>query len=153
EVPEQDVAADPKAPDARRPSPPQSVYQPLASFHPVPSSPYATWALVVGILGIICFVAGPLLGLIAIVLGILWWRQVSTAGGAIRGRFSAGAGIAAGVLAIVFFMGEAGLYLWMTRPSRVAAAGTSSGEPSDPPAAASADKNDPSGAPAVTPAE
>ena len=57
-------------------------YQPPAAFQAIPASPYASWALVVGILGLICFGAGPILGLIAIVLGILGWRQVSKSAGA-----------------------------------------------------------------------
>src|SRR6185436_17871763 len=52
----------------------------------VPHSPYATWSLVVGVLGIICFGAGPVFGLIAIVLGILGWRQVKKGHGQMRGR-------------------------------------------------------------------
>jgi hypothetical protein len=90
------------------------------------------------------------------VLGILGWRQTSKAGGAIRGRFSAGAGIAAGVLSMVFFVGEVALYLSLMRPARVAASAPPSTDSADPAASASADKDksDPSsGAPAVTPAE
>src|SRR5262249_10298957 len=95
-------------------------YQPLAPFQAIPSRPYAAWALVVGVSGLICFGAGPILGLIAIVLGVLGWRQVTKAGGAMRGRFSAGAGIAAGFLSIVFFVGEVALFLSL-HPSKLAA--------------------------------
>ena len=140
------------------PPPAGPPYQPLAPFQPVPASPYATWALVVGVLGLICFGAGPILGLIAIVLGSLGWRQVTRAGGAMRGRFSAGAGVAAGFLSIVFFVAEVALYLSLMRPSKVAT-NPAAKDSSDPVAAASPtdgkdDKADPAGgAPAVTSAE
>ena len=65
-------------------------------FRAVPGSPYATWALVVGVLGIICIGAGPILGVIAMVLGVLGWRQVMKSDGVMRGRLPAGLGIAAG---------------------------------------------------------
>jgi hypothetical protein len=131
-------------------------YQPPAAFQAIPASPYAGWALVVGILGLICFGAGPILGLIAIVLGILGWRQVSKSAGAIRGRFSAGAGVATGILSIVFFVGEVALYLSLARPARVAAGAPAASDSADPSAQASPDKsdkdkNDPSAS--VTPAD
>jgi hypothetical protein len=103
------------------------------------------------VLGLICFGAGPILGLIAVVLGVLGWRQVAKAGGSMRGRFSAGAGIAAGFLSMAFFVGEVALYLSLMRPSRLA-----SGKDSQDPAGsvASSDKDDPSGgAPAVASAD
>jgi len=130
-------------------------YQPFTPFQAVPSSPYAAWALVVGVLGLICFGAGPILGLIAIVLGVLGWRQVTKAGGAMRGRFSAGAGIAAGFLSIVFFVGEVALFLSL-HPSKLTANTPAGGKEDSAPAVAPSDKDksDPAaGAPAVTPAE
>jgi hypothetical protein len=131
-------------------------FRPIAPLPVVPASPYATWALVVGILGLICFGAGPILGLIAMVLGTLGWRQVTKASGALRGRFSAGAGIAAGLLSIAFFTGEVALYLSLMRPAKVAAPAPSTKDSSDPAAAVAPNdsKGDPStGAQAVTPAE
>jgi hypothetical protein len=127
-------------------------YQPFAPFQAVPSSPYATWALVVGVLGLICFGAGPILGLIAVVLGVLGWRQVGKAGGAMRGRFSAGAGVVAGFLSMAFFVGEVALYLSLMRPSKLATGTAPGKDPQDPAAAvASNDKDDnSSGAPAVS---
>ena len=91
----------------------------------MPGSPYATWALVVGVLGIICIGAGPILGVIAMVLGVLGWRQVMKSDGVMRGRLSAGLGIAAGIFSIVFFVGEVALYLTLARPCAPRAAGTS----------------------------
>lgn len=93
-------------------------------FAAVPESPYATWALVIGVFGLICFGAGPVLGMIAVVLGVIGWRQVSKAGGGLRGKFSAAAGILTGILAIGLFAGEVALYLTLVRPQRIAA-GTS----------------------------
>jgi hypothetical protein len=127
-------------------------YQPLTPFRAIPASPYATWALVVGVLSLICFAAGPILGLIAIILGVLGWRQVTKAGGEIRGRFSAGAGIAAGFLSIVFFIGVVALYLSF-RPSKVAANTAPSADSSDPAADKTADKTDPSSGASTTPAD
>jgi hypothetical protein len=127
-------------------------YQPLAPFRALPASPYATWALIVGVLGLICFGAGPILGLIAIILGVLGWRQISRGGGAVRGRFSAGAGIAAGFLSIVFFVGEVALYLSFMRPTKIAASPTPGADSSEPAAAAS-DKNDPASGASTTPAD
>jgi hypothetical protein len=108
------------------------------------------------VLGLICFPAGPILGLIAMVLGILGWRQISRSDGALRGRFGAGAGIAAGFLGIVFFVGEVALFLSL-RPSKLASNAPNGRDPDPAPAVAPTDKDkdeDPkSGAPAVTPAE
>jgi hypothetical protein len=124
----------------------------MAAFHPVPASPYATWALVVGVLGLICFPAGPILGLIAIVLGVLGWRQVSKSPTALRGRFSAGAGIAVGFLSMAFFVGVVTLYLSLTRGAKIAASPASADSAEA--ASGDKDKNDPSnGAPAVAPTE
>ena len=120
-------------------------------FVPVPESRYATWALVVGVFALICFGAGPVLGMIAIVLGVLGWRQVSKAGGGMRGRFSAGAGILTGVLAIAFFTGEVALYLTLVRPQRVA---SGSAKLQDPKTAVSPSSDDDSaGASGTTSAE
>jgi hypothetical protein len=117
----------------------------------IPESPYATWALIIGVFGLICFGAGPVLGMIAVVLGVLGWRQVSRAGGGMRGRFSAGAGILTGVLAIGFFAGEVALYLTLVRPQRVAAGAT--GKAQEPSAAVSSSSDDDSNAAGTTPAE
>ena len=111
----------------------------FASFQAVPASPYATWALVVGMLGLICFGAGPILGVIAMVLGVLGWRQIAKAGGTLRGRLSAGAGIAAGFLGIVFFVAEVAIYLTLMRP-RLASNAVS--QESDPPRASPAPSDD-----------
>ena len=144
------------------PNPP-SLVEPAAAVQPptgpapgrfvaVPESPYATWALVIGVFGLICFGAGPVLGMIAVVLGVLGWRQVSRAGGGMRGRFSAAAGILTGVLAIGFFAGEVALYLTLVRPQRAAAASSPKGQ--DPAAAVSSSADDDSSNGAgTTPAE
>jgi hypothetical protein len=102
------------------------------------------------VLGLICFGAGPILGLIAVVLGVLGWRQVAKAGGSMRGRFSAGAGVVAGILSMAFFVGEVALYLSIMRPSKMA--GKDTQDPAS--SVASSDKDDPaSGAPAVSSAD
>ncbi len=101
----------------------------------MPVSPYATWSLVVGIFGLICFGAGPILGAIAIGLGALGWRQASRPG--IRGRVTAGLGLAAGIFSIVFFAGEVALYLSLARAPKTAAnAPAAKDSAQDPPAAA-----------------
>jgi hypothetical protein len=108
--------------------------QGIVPFRAVPGSPYATWALVVGVLGIICIGAGPILGVIAMGLGVLGWRQVSRSDGVMRGRLSAGLGIAAGIFSIVFFVGEVALYLSLARPLRAASSGAANGRGAqDPP--------------------
>jgi hypothetical protein len=90
--------------------------------------------------------------MIAVALGVLGWRQVSRAGGGMRGRFSAGAGIFTGVLAIAFFAGEVALYLTLVRPPRVAA--VASGKMHEPSAALSSSSDDESSnAAGTTPAE
>ena len=136
------------------PPPLATPFQPFTPFQAVPSSPYAAWALMVGVFGLICLPTGPILGLIAIVLGVLGWRQVTKAGGAMRGRFRAGAGIAAGFLSIACFVLLVVLFLSF-HPSRLAANAPASKEDSAPAVAPSdKDKSDPAaGAPAVTPAE
>jgi hypothetical protein len=125
-------------------------YQPFATFRAVPASPYATWALVVGVLALICFPVGPILGFIAITLGVLGWRQVSKGGGVVRGRFSAGAGIAAGLLGIMSFVAVVALYLSFIRPARSASTPADSSEPAT---AAAPDKSDPASGASSTPAE
>src|SRR5262249_48164936 len=82
---------------------PAALPTPTTHFQAVPGSPYATWALLVGVLGMICMPAGPVLGVIAVVLGVLGWRQIGRSDGAMKGRLSAGLGMAAGLLSIVFF--------------------------------------------------
>jgi hypothetical protein len=93
----------------------------LGAYQPVPASPYASWALIVGVLGLVCFGAGPILGIVAMVLAGLGWRQVNRANGSMRGRMTAAAGFAVGLIAIVFFVGEVALYLSLVRPARLAA--------------------------------
>jgi hypothetical protein len=104
----------------------------LPPYQPVPSSPYATWALIVGVLGLVCFGTGPILGIVAMVLAVLGWRQVHRAGGSMRGRMTAAAGFAIGVIAIAFFVGEVALYLSLVRPARIAATAAAPKDTSDP---------------------
>jgi hypothetical protein len=112
-------------------------------YRVVPESPYAIWALIVGVLGIICIGAGPILGVIAMVLGILGLRQVSRNPGAMRGRLSATLGIAAGVFSIVFFIAGVALYLSLAKQGRLAS-GPTTGKPQEPPAALTPSDDDPS---------
>jgi hypothetical protein len=124
---------------------PGAVTAPVAN---APESPYATWALVVGVFGLICFGAGPVLGMIAVVLGVIGWRQVARAGRGTRGRFAAAAGILTGLLAIAFFAGEVALYLTLVRPQRVAGGSSSKGQ--DPPAAVSSSSEEEANAGAMS---
>lgn len=119
-------------------------------YRAVPGSPYATWALVVGVLGIICIGAGPILGVIAMVLGVLGWRQVARSNGVMRGRMSAGLGIAAGVFSIVFFVGEVAIYLSLARSPRVASATPNGRGAQEPPASVVPSDDDPAGAQSTT---
>jgi len=144
---EQPTAGGP--PPASPPTPPSGYA--VKPFAAVPESPYATWALVIGVFGLICFGAGPVLGMIAVVLGVLGWRQVSRAGSGMRGKFSAAAGILTGVLAIGFFAGEVALYLTLVRPQRVATG--SSAKALEPSAAVSSTADDDSNGAGTTPAE
>jgi hypothetical protein len=122
-------------PQASPPLPDPPLY--AAPYHPVPGSPYSTWALLVGMLGLICFGAGPILGVSAMILGILGWRQVARAGGMMRGRATAAIGVAAGFLSIVFFIAEVALYLTFMRPPAAAVAGAPpSKDPAQDPSAA-----------------
>lgn len=125
-IPQTAIVADPTLTPAAVPG--------TVPFRAIPGSPYATWALVVGVLGIICIGAGPILGVIAMVLGVLGWRQVTRSSGVMRGRLSAGLGIAAGIFSILFFVGEVALYLSLARPSRVASGGPNGRGAQDPPA-------------------
>jgi hypothetical protein len=96
----------------------------LTRHRPVPSSPYATWSVVAGTGALILFLTGPVLGLVAIVLGVLGWRQVSRAAGEVRGRLVAALGIVFGTLSIAFFLGVVALYLFVVRPVRSAMEGS-----------------------------
>jgi hypothetical protein len=109
----------------------------LPAYQPIPSSPYAAWALIVGVLGLVCFGAGPILGIVAMVLAVLGWRQVQRAGGSMRGRMTAIAAFAVGLVAIAFFVAEVALYLALVRPGRVASNAAAPKDTSDPPASIS----------------
>jgi hypothetical protein len=94
-------------------------------------------------------------------LGVLGWRQVSKAGGGIRGRFSAGAGFAAGFLGLASFAGVVTLYLFFARAAKSAANPPTSDSSEGPTAAGPADKdkekdkdkNDPASGASGSPAE
>jgi len=127
--------------------PPSPLQLPLAPYQPIPSSPYASWALIVGVLGLVCFGTGPILGILAMVLAVLGWRQVHRAGGPMRGRMTAIAGFATGLVAIAFFIAEVALYLALVRPAKIASSGSAPKEPlSDPPASVAPNSDDPSAA-------
>ena len=83
-------------------------------------NPFAGWALLIGVLALICFGAGPVLGLVAVVLGLLAKRQIAEAGGRVGGGALATAGIVAGGLSILCFAGVVTLYWNVTRPARIA---------------------------------
>jgi hypothetical protein len=117
----------------------------------MPESAYASWALVIGIFGLICFGAGPVLGMIAVVLGVLGWRQLSRSGGGMRGKLSAAAGMLIGMLAIGLFAGEVAIYLTLVRPQRIAAGSTTKAQ--EPSAAVSSTADDDSSSAGTTPAE
>jgi hypothetical protein len=89
--------------------------------------------------------------MIAVVLGVIGWRQVARAGSGMRGKFAAAAGILTGVLAIGFFAGEVALYLTLVRPQRVAGGSSSRGQ--DPPAAVSSSADDDANAAGTTATE
>jgi hypothetical protein len=107
-------------------------------------------------LGLICFGAGPILGVIAVVLGILGWRQITKAGGLMRGRVTAAMGIASGFLSIAFFVAEVALYLALTRGPKTASNGAPADKSQDPATGVSPSNNeeDPAaGTTGLTPAD
>jgi hypothetical protein len=78
------------------------------------------------------------------VLAILGWRQIRRAGGPMRGRLTAIAGFATGVLAIAFFVAEVVLYLTLVRPTRLTALASAKDPASDPPASVAPNSEEPS---------
>jgi hypothetical protein len=115
-----------------------------STYQPVPPSPYAAWALIVGVLGLVCFGAGPILGILAMILAVLGWRQVNRASGSMRGRMTAAAGFATGLLAIAFFIAEVALYLTLSHPARIASSPAAPKDiSSDPPASVPPSNEDP----------
>lgn len=82
---------------------------------PRPTSPYAAWALLLGLLAIVCIGPGPLLGAVAIALGVLGHREIVEGKGHLGGRALATAGIVLGVLSFGVFGGLLALYMHHTR--------------------------------------
>jgi hypothetical protein len=79
---------------------------------------YAGWALLIGVLALICFGAGPVLGVVAVVLGVLARKQIARTDGRVGGGTMATAGIVAGSMSVVCFIGVVALYLTWARPTR-----------------------------------
>jgi hypothetical protein len=103
----------------------------------------------VGVLGMICMPAGPVLGVIAVVLGVLGWRQITRSDGAMKGRLSAGLGMAAGLLSIVFFFALAAI--WVLAVERQARTNAATGRGTqDPPASVAPSDDDPTGGQSAT---
>lgn len=78
---------------------------------PRPTSAYATWALLLGLLAIVCIGPGPILGIFAIVLGVLAQREIADHHGGLGGRALAIAGISLGVLSFAVFGGLVAMYM------------------------------------------
>lgn len=85
------------------------------SLPPRPTSPYATWALLLGLLAIVCIGPGPILGVAAIALGVLGHREIAQEHGRIGGKALAIAGIALGMLSFAVFGGLVAMYLHHAR--------------------------------------
>jgi hypothetical protein len=105
-----------------RPEPPPPLppapLPPTTSSHPPagvsdgrPTSAYATWALVLGLLALLCFGPGPILGTIAIALGVLAHREIGRSGGRVGGRALATAGVTMGILSFAVFGGLVAAYM------------------------------------------
>lgn len=80
-----------------------------------PTSPYAVWALLLGLLAIVCIGPGPILGVVAIALGALGHREITQGEGRIGGRALAIAGIVLGMASFAVFGGLVAIYLHHAR--------------------------------------
>lgn len=102
-----------------RPPTPRPHLPPLPpAFRPPqirPMSAYASWALLLGLLAIVCIGPGPILGMVAIALGVLGHREIQEGHGRLGGRALASAGIALGMLSFAVFGGLIALYLHHAR--------------------------------------
>lgn len=78
-------------------------------------SPYATWALLLGLLAIICLGPGPILGVGAIALGVLGLREIDEHRGRVQGRALAITGIALGMLSFAVFGALVAVYMHYAR--------------------------------------
>lgn len=78
-------------------------------------SPYATWALLLGLLAVICLGPGPILGVGAIALGVLGLREIDEQRGRIQGRALAITGIALGMLSFAVFGALLAAYMHYAR--------------------------------------
>jgi hypothetical protein len=81
------------------PPPPEYGYGYGGGYVAPRSSQKAVWALVLGILGLIC--CGYLAGIPALILGLSAKKDIAVSGGALTGRGMAQAGIVLGIIAIV----------------------------------------------------
>ena len=152
-------SAPPQCPEGKRLD--QATEEPSADLAPLVHSPdrpltqtvhpLASWALLLGILSLVCFGAGPVLGLAALVVGGLARRKIQLigrAGGQIRGGATALAGMMAGALSVLCFAVVLFVYARMI-PSRSNAHSKLGSQSS--PHAATATQEDPtsSGSPAA----
>lgn len=78
-------------------------------------SPYATWALLLGLLAVICLGPGPILGVGAIALGVLGLREIDENRGRLQGRALAITGIALGMLSFAVFGALLAAYMHYAR--------------------------------------
>lgn len=85
------------------------------SLPPRQTSTYATWALLLGLLAIVCIGPGPILGMAAIALGVLGHRETTRERGRLGGKALAIAGIALGMLSFAVFGGLVAMYLHHAR--------------------------------------
>lgn len=113
-----------------------SWHPPPGSSDPRPTSSYATWALVLGLLALLCFGPGPILGTIAIALGVLAHREIGRADGRLGGRALATAGMTMGVLSFAVFGGLVAAYVHYSQRWTATTAAVASVAPPSPAASA-----------------
>lgn len=101
---------------------------------PAQASGYALWALAFGIASVFCIVPGPVLGIVAIGLGILARAEIARSQGRLGGAGLAAAGVAMGTFSFVVFAGLVGAYLAAARHAPAAELPVT---PSSPPVVAS----------------
>jgi hypothetical protein len=110
---------------------------------PLEVNSYAGWALLIGVLALVCFGAGPVLGTVAVVLGVLAKKQIARSGGRVGGAAMATAGMVAGGLSVVCFVGVVTLYVTLARPNRASFRALAATAPEAPSAALTPPDSDP----------
>ena len=91
----------PSPPSGQPPPPPQSPAPSPAYGSPSQTNQKATWALILGIIGLVCCPFGILAAIPAAILGNLGRKEIEASGGRQTGRGMAMAGVVLGIIGIV----------------------------------------------------